>query len=208
VQLVRTIRDRERSILESYLAAIDAAREWIYVENQFFFSHPIFERMDAALRRGVEVLVLVPGRPLPGVREERTRHPRLFAAFEALARHARFTLAGLAWADDTNVRHDVYVHSKLMIVDDAWMTVGSANLEKDSLERHTELNVACWDGDVVAALRRELFAEHGGDAVRTATGSPLAALRSAAARPLVASRSGLLVELDATKYARDDGFDG
>ena len=203
VQVVRTIRDRERSIVESYCAAIDAARDWIYVENQFFFSHPIFERMGAALRRGVEVLVVVPGRPLPGVREERARHPRLFGAFEALARHDRFTLAGLAWADDANVRHDVYVHSKLMIVDDAWMTVGSANLEKGSLEHDTELNVTCWDGDVVSSLRRELFAEHGGDAAGAAERSPLAALRSAAARPLDASRNGLVVELDAARYAVD-----
>jgi phosphatidylserine/phosphatidylglycerophosphate/cardiolipin synthase-like enzyme len=207
VQVVRTMRDRERSILESYLAAIDAAREWIYVENQFFFSHPIFERIDAALRRGVEVLVVVPGRPLPEVFDARKRHPRLFAALEALARHEQFTLAGLAWADDANLRHDVYVHSKLMIVDDAWMTVGSANLEKDSLERHTELNVACWDAHVVHELRQELFAEHGGDArslmTAAAARSPLAALRFAAARPLDASRSGLLVELDASKYAGD-----
>jgi phosphatidylserine/phosphatidylglycerophosphate/cardiolipin synthase-like enzyme len=178
-------------------------REWIYVENQFFFSHPIFERMDAALRRGVEVLVLVPGRPLPGVREERTRHPRLFAALEALARHARFALAGLAWFDDANVRHDVYVHSKLMIVDDAWMTVGSANLEKDSLERHTELNVACWDARVVHELRRELFTEHGSDAVSAPRGPRSRRSGRQAAQPLDASRSGLLVELDATKYAVD-----
>jgi phosphatidylserine/phosphatidylglycerophosphate/cardiolipin synthase-like enzyme len=197
VQIVRTMRDRERSILESYLTAIDAAREWIYVENQFFFSRPIFERMDAALRRGVEVLVVIPGRPLPEVFDERKRHPRLFAAFEALARHERFTLAGLAWADDANVRHDVYVHSKLMIVDDAWMTVGSANLERDSLERHTEMNVVCWDPSVVRELRGELFREHG-----AADSSP-AALRAAAARPLDAARSGLIVELDAARYAVD-----
>jgi phosphatidylserine/phosphatidylglycerophosphate/cardiolipin synthase-like enzyme len=62
-QVVRTVRDRERSVLESYVGAIDAAQEWIYVENQFFFSHTIFERLDAALRRGVEVVVVVPGRP-------------------------------------------------------------------------------------------------------------------------------------------------
>jgi phosphatidylserine/phosphatidylglycerophosphate/cardiolipin synthase-like enzyme len=86
-----------------------------------------------------------------------------------------------------------------MIADDAWMTVGSANLEPDSLERHTELNVACWDARVVHELGRELFTEHGHDAVSAR--SPLAALRSVAARPLDASRSGLLVELDATKYA-------
>jgi phosphatidylserine/phosphatidylglycerophosphate/cardiolipin synthase-like enzyme len=92
----------------------------------------------------------------------------------------------------------VYVHSKLMIVDDAWMTVGSANLEKRSLERDSELNVTCWDADVVRA-RRELFAEHGG----TADDAALAALRAAAARPLDAARPGLIVRLDPTRYAVD-----
>jgi len=202
-QILRTIRDRERSILEAYVAAIDAAREWIYCENQFFFTHRIFERLDAALRRGVQVLVLVPGRPLPEVLEARKRHPGLFAALEALAHHERFTLAGLAWADDAGVRHDVYVHSKLMLVDDAWMTVGSANLERSSLERHTELNVACWDAGIASALRRDLFAEHGGDVPAAEIHSPVAALRSAADRPLDALRSGLIVRLDATKYAVD-----
>ena len=110
---------------------------------------------------------------------------------------------GLAWADDANVRHDVYVHSKLMIVDDAWMTVGSANLEMSSLERDTELNVACWDARVVTSLRRELFAEHGGDVVTAEARSPLAALRAAAARQMDVARSGLVVRLDATKYAVD-----
>jgi phosphatidylserine/phosphatidylglycerophosphate/cardiolipin synthase-like enzyme len=41
------------------------------------------------------------------------------------------------------------------------MTVGSSNLEKNSMERHTEINVVCWDAGVAAALRRDLFEEHG-----------------------------------------------
>jgi phosphatidylserine/phosphatidylglycerophosphate/cardiolipin synthase-like enzyme len=159
-QIVRTLRDRERGVLESYLCAIDAAREWIYVENQFFFSHPIFERIDAALRRGVAVTVVVPGRPLPEVYDARRRHPRLFEALRELGRHERFTLAAPTATGDDGVRRDVYVHAKLAIVDGAWMTVGSANLERSSLERATEMNVACWDAAVADGLHRELRAEH------------------------------------------------
>jgi phosphatidylserine/phosphatidylglycerophosphate/cardiolipin synthase-like enzyme len=147
-------------VLESYAGAIDAAREWIYVENQFFFSHTIFERLDAALRRGVEVIAVVPGQPLPEVYDARKRHPRLFAALGALGQHERFTLAALATTGADGTRRDVYVHAKVAIVDDAWMTIGSANLERRSLELDTELNVVCWDPAVASAFRRELLTEH------------------------------------------------
>ncbi len=169
-QVVRTLRDREQSVLESYVGAIDAAREWIYAENQFFFSHAIFERLDAALQRGVEVVVIVPGKPLPEVYDARRRHRRIFAALGELGRHERFTLAALTATGDDGTRRDVYVHAKIAIVDGVWMTVGSANLEKRSLERDSELNVVCWDARVAAGLRRDLLAEHSGgsmpDAVR------------------------------------------
>ena len=59
------------------------------------------------------------------------------------------------------------------------------------------MNVVCWDPAVVRELRGELFREHGG------ADSSLAALRAAAARPLAAARNGLVVELDAARYAVD-----
>jgi phosphatidylserine/phosphatidylglycerophosphate/cardiolipin synthase-like enzyme len=172
VQMTRTVRagslgsvQGERSVLEQYLAAIDAAREWIYVENQFFAFRPIFERIEAALGRGVEVVALVPRRPLMEVRAMR-RDPKwapLFEALGALGRFERFTLAGLVVTEESGEYRDVYVHAKMAIVDDAWATVGSSNLDVGSLERHTELNASWWDGEVARGLRRELFAEHLGD---------------------------------------------
>jgi phosphatidylserine/phosphatidylglycerophosphate/cardiolipin synthase-like enzyme len=161
-QVTRTIRGRERSILESYVAAIDAARESIYVENQFFYSRTIIEHVDAALGRGVEITVVVPGRPLPEVYEARKRDPRLFQAVAALDRYERFSLAALAWTDAGGLRHDVYVLAKIMVVDGAWMTVGSANLERGGMENITEMNVACWDAPVAAELRQRLREEHEG----------------------------------------------
>ena len=197
--MLRTLRDRERGILESYVAAIDAAREWIYVENQFFFAHKVFERMDAALRRGVDVVVVVPGRPLPEVFDARRRHPQLFAAFEALARHERFTLASLAWMDASGNRHDVYVHSKLMIVDDAWMTVGSANLEKDSLNAPRS-STSRAGTPASSTLRRDLFEEHAGASAATETPRrwPRPCRRRATAR-CVAERAAR--PIDAASYA-------
>ncbi len=53
----------ERTILEQYLLAIDAARHSIYIENQALRVPAIIEELDHALKRGVEVVVLVPGVP-------------------------------------------------------------------------------------------------------------------------------------------------
>eukprot|EP00915_Cephaloidophora_sp_WS-2016_P007219 GHVH01009807.1.p1 GENE.GHVH01009807.1~~GHVH01009807.1.p1 ORF type:complete len:2048 (+),score=297.63 GHVH01009807.1:219-6362(+) len=53
-----------------------------------------------------------------------------------------------------HLRHPIYVHSKLMIVDDEYITLGSANLNQRSLDgsRDTEINVGCYQPDYIAQL--------------------------------------------------------
>jgi cardiolipin synthase A/B len=215
VQIARTIRagsypalpDGERSILEQYLAAIDGAREAIYLENQFFAYVPVLDALSRALERGVEVVVVVPRSPLAEVRRARgdPRAAPLWEKLAALGRHERFTLAGLVVLDAPGKYRDVYVHAKLSIVDDVWATVGSANVDRGSLERHTEMNATWWDAGVVRTLRRRLFAEHLGRkdelAVRDAvlgfrTVSKENSERVASGRPL----DGMAVALDAARY--------
>jgi cardiolipin synthase len=57
-------------------------------------------------------------------------------------------------------RTPVYVHSKLMLVDDDWATVGSCNLHRYSLFGNGELNAAFSDARSVRAIRVALFQEH------------------------------------------------
>ena len=216
VQMSRTLRPLshpefpagERSVLEQYVNAIDAARHWIYMENQLFASALLFERLDAALRRGVEVVVVVPRSPLPQVRESR-RNPKtahLFEALAALGKHERFTLAGLVVMDAPGVYRDVYVHAKMAIVDDVWATVGSANLDGSSLERNTELNGTWWDARIARELRRHLFAEHlGDDGATDEAGAALERFRELAdehGRRLTRGESlrGLAVVIDPARY--------
>ena len=158
------IAEGERSILDQYLLAIDAARRSIYLEHQSIAIEPILARLDVALERGVEVVCLVPGVPEDHVRKARhvpERKPQ-FDRLAALARHPHFTLAGMAVPRDGG-RADVYVHAKAMLVDDAWATIGSSNLHAFSLFGHTELNASFWAPEVVRALRCELLAEHLGE---------------------------------------------
>ncbi|HWK43245.1 MAG TPA: phospholipase D-like domain-containing protein [Stellaceae bacterium] len=152
----------ERSILAQYLLAIGRARRSIYIENQALEVPEIVTGLDEALERGVDVAVLVPAVPQERVRTAR-RKPENRAFYDALAalrRHERFILAGLAGPGAEGGRHRVYVHAKIMLVDDAWATIGSCNLHAGSLFSQTEMNVSFWDPPTVRALRCELFAEH------------------------------------------------
>nr|WP_063791543.1 phospholipase D-like domain-containing protein [Burkholderia ambifaria] len=55
---------------------------------------------------------------------------------------------------------DVYVHSKIMIIDDVFLTHGSANINTRSMEVDSELNICHEHGDVTKALRKRLWTIH------------------------------------------------
>jgi phosphatidylserine/phosphatidylglycerophosphate/cardiolipin synthase-like enzyme len=171
------IAEGEKSIREQYLAAIDAARDTIYLENQLLGSPEMLAGLDAALGRGVEVVLLVPSVPIPQVRAARTdpRLAPLFAQLAALGRHPGFTLAGLAAWRGPGRYEDIYVHAKAGLVDEGWATIGSANLANRSFHGDTELNASFWHVETVRALRGALLAEHLG--VDTASLAERAAFR-------------------------------
>ena len=54
----------------------------------------------------------------------------------------------------------VYVHAKIAIVDDRWLTIGSANLNEHSLFNDTEMNVVAHDPELARRTRLRLWAEH------------------------------------------------
>lgn len=152
----------ERSILEQYRLAIRAARRSIYIENQAIGAQEIVADLDEALARGVSVVLLMPANPEAAVRKARRQpeYRQLFDGLAALGRHEHFTLAGIAGPGADGRRHDVYVHAKIMLVDDEWATIGSCNLHRRSLDGHSEMNLSVWDPNVARTLRCELLAEH------------------------------------------------
>jgi phosphatidylserine/phosphatidylglycerophosphate/cardiolipin synthase-like enzyme len=152
----------EYTIRDQYLLAIDAARTSVYIENQAVPIPVVATRLQRALERGVHIALLMPGVPDPAIQAARkaSTHRDLFDCLATLGRHERFTLAGIAGLDERSSRRDVYVHDKIMIVDDAWATIGSCNLHTGSLSGQSELNASIWDPKVAHALRVELFSEH------------------------------------------------
>ena len=203
----------ERSILEQYQRAIDAARRTIYLQNQAIPMPEVARHLLAAVERGVDVVMLVPAIAEGYVFEARNdpQEAARFWGIEALGRHDNFTLAGLAELH-AGKRRAAYVHAKMMLVDDAWATVGSCNLHPFSLAGHTEMNASIWDAALARDLRCRLFAQHLG--VDTASLDDREALRqfrdiARGNRHRMESRTpdwqGLTFALSPETYARKSG---
>lgn len=149
----------EKTNLDQYCQAIRWARRTIYMENQYVEVPEIVAALHEALTRGVEVVLLLPA--VPVLSSSATQERLTFLAERArLATYEHFTLCGIAGLDDDGRRQPVYVHAKLMLIDDEWATVGSCNLHHFSLFGNSELNAAIHDPASVRALRVELLQEH------------------------------------------------
>jgi cardiolipin synthase len=150
----------ERSIFDQYCAAITAAQRSIYMENQYVEVPEIVACLHHALQRGVDVVVLLPAEPDFSAHVVTPERQPFFEARAALGAFEHFTLSGIAGLGAAGRRKPVYVHAKLMLVDDEWATIGSCNLHRYSLFGNGEMNAAVWSPDTVRAFRVELFQEH------------------------------------------------
>jgi phosphatidylserine/phosphatidylglycerophosphate/cardiolipin synthase-like enzyme len=168
VQIIRTVAEGmydelphgDFRILESYLKAIEQAREYIYLENQFLWSPEIVERLAGKIRRppgpDFRLVIVLPSRANNGQDDTSGQVAVLESADGGAGRLLVATLRSL-----TGTRDDrLYLHAKVGIVDDRWLTVGSANLNAHSLLNDTEMNVVTDDGQLARDTRVRLWAEH------------------------------------------------
>jgi phosphatidylserine/phosphatidylglycerophosphate/cardiolipin synthase-like enzyme len=169
-QLVRTVPEHvydglprgEFTILESYVRALRSAERLVYLESQFLWSPEITEILAAKLREpphdDFRVVALLPSHPNNGRDDTRGQLGVLADAAQRGGNAHRF-LACTLYQPGPN-RNPVYVHAKIGVVDDRWLTVGSANLNEHSLFNDTEVNVVVQDPDTVRAARLRLWSEH------------------------------------------------
>jgi phosphatidylserine/phosphatidylglycerophosphate/cardiolipin synthase-like enzyme len=181
VQVVRTVPEKiyralprgDFRILESYVRAFRSARRLVYLESQFLWSPELVEILAGKLRRppadDFRLVVLLPARPNNGADETRGQLGVLAEADDGAGRLLACTLYQRG---DDGVAEPVYVHAKIGIVDDEWLTVGSANLNEHSLFNDTEVNVVCRDPDLVRDTRLRLWSEHLERPVEEVAGDP------------------------------------
>jgi phosphatidylserine/phosphatidylglycerophosphate/cardiolipin synthase-like enzyme len=167
-QVVRTIADGmygavprgEFRILESYVRAIRRAESFIYLENQFLWSPEIVALLADKLRsppsESFRIVVLLPAKANNGQDDTSGQLSVLAGADDGNDRFLAATIRSLSGSRDD----PLYVHAKVGIVDDRWLTVGSANLNAHSLMNDTEMNIVTDDSALVRATRLRLWAEH------------------------------------------------
>lgn len=156
-------------IAELFERQIAEARHFIYAESQYFASRRIAEALCKRLSEAdpPEVLIVHP-RNADGWLEQQAMD------------HARAQLVHTLGTVDTSNRFNlyvpytgetpIYVHAKIMIVDDRVLRIGSANMNNRSMGLDTECDVfidAARPGNAhavpgIRSLRHSLLAEHCG----------------------------------------------
>ncbi len=168
VQLLRTVPEStyrfaergEFTILDAYLRALRSAERLIYLENQFLWSTEIVDVLVDKLRRpphpDFRMVLVLPARPSSGADTTRGQLGRLLDADNDAGRILPITVNAHAGSDVG----PLYVHAKVGIVDDRWLTIGSANLNEHSLFNDTEVNILTLDRELARRTRLRLWAEH------------------------------------------------
>lgn len=127
-----------------FLLAITAAKKSILITNPYFIpdDRMIHALLDAA-GRGVRVVVLVPGEIDHKI------------TYRASRRHyGRMLLGGIEIFEYM----PALLHSKTMVVDGVWSTVGSTNFDNRSFALNEELNLTLYDRNLARKLEAT-FAE-------------------------------------------------
>lgn len=201
VQVVRTLNSDtfpsepggEQGVLEAYLRAIHFAEKFIYIENQYFTNDTVVDALIDALKAKPKLQLIlllnaVPDVPLyPGWQRAKLRSiaevaiPKSPTPPGVASRFGVFTTwSHAAKDDDTHPQprlRNNYLHTKSAIIDNRWATVGSANLDGNSLDslqleplvknRESETNCVLFGEDhddgtkqAIDVLRRRLWGEH------------------------------------------------
>ena len=127
-----------------YIVSIVSARKSVYISSAYFVPDTDTVRaLEGAVRRGVDVRVIVPG--------EHTDVP--------IVRHAgRLAYSHLL---RRGIRIFEYLptmmHAKTMVVDGIWTTVGSTNFDNRSFRLNDEVNVNVYDATVAAQMEQMFF---------------------------------------------------
>jgi phospholipase D1/2 len=241
VQIVRTQpQEREKSIKELYFQATSFARNYIYIENQYFFYPEFARHLKKERAKFCDAWARLPNKPISEVPtlhlfiviphpEDDGLVPRTFDALtelgasdtmreqgdlidkgkasqnyagakevsytfeiktgigpmKATAKHKVLDRPSLKQLQDSlglkvsvarlrtsgpDANHkmayrEIYIHSKLMLIDDVFITLGSANINQRSMSVDSEINIAATGQTTASDLRQRVFELHSGGAI-------------------------------------------
>lgn len=165
-----------REIRQLYLDAVNSAENLIYIENQYFTSQAVYNalvhRMMSPERSRLQIIVMLPDQlPLTeklfiGIQQMKMIH----SLKDIAAATGHYLRVYTTVCIKNEERKMTFIHSKLLLVDDRFLSIGSANITNRSMGLDTELNVS-WEEETsmqtpltesIKNIRVSLLAEHAG----------------------------------------------
>lgn len=157
-----------REVEALHFDTIRAARRTIYIENQYLTSSAIGELLAARLkdRNGPEVVIVLPLKS-SGWLEENTMDALRARTLRRLREADRFGRLRVCYPTaDGSGSSWINVHSKVTVIDNRFLRIGSANLSNRSMGFDTECDLSIEAEDnpdarnAIVAFRNRLLAEH------------------------------------------------
>ncbi len=165
----------DNAILDALLRAVSQATDYIFIEDQYFRAPILVDRIAARMAEVPGLVLIVVTNPInewvdPGCFQTYKLHQQLAAQFPT--RYRTYATRSFDYVDtdctfciDEVDAHFVphSLHSKLVVIDDVWLEVGSCNSNNRGLLYEGELAVVTYDPPFVAAQRDAIFANLIGD---------------------------------------------
>jgi hypothetical protein len=188
VQVARTFgagtqtyaEEGDRTIWSTLKQALSHARKYVYIEDQYLWYSELSDELDVVLANNdkLQLIIVIDPKDYASWLPD---HPRFIPDYpnEYLrGDRARYLFLNPLHTKYPNRVHvftphsrssEIKVHTKAVIIDDIFVTIGSANMGQRSLTHDTETNVFVLDGRVEGGGRKfardfriKLWAEHMG----------------------------------------------
>ncbi len=129
-----------KEIMLGLTMAIQSAKRYFYIQTPYFLpTEPIMSAMQTAALAGVDVRLMIPGRPDKEI------------TFLATCSYLKDVLkAGVKVFQ----YHKGFIHSKLMVSDDLLSTVGTTNMDFRSFEHNFEINAFMYDTGTALKMKQ------------------------------------------------------
>ena len=160
----------QREVEALFLDSIDTAERALYIENQFFTSVPIAERIARRMqgRQALETLLIGPQNHESWIEARTMRNGRIrFLGTLLDAGVGDRVRLVYPQVENAGTSTDTMMHSKVMIIDDRFLRIGSANLNNRSMGTDTECDLAIeatteQERARILDIRHRLLADHCG----------------------------------------------
>jgi phosphatidylserine/phosphatidylglycerophosphate/cardiolipin synthase-like enzyme len=161
--------DSVQAVYEAHVRAIQNAEEYIFIEDQYFRSPMINQAIIHQMETHPSLVLIAVSLKIDEYEGGAKFSYISDATFQELfgdrylLMHLRaadlYLDEGMIWDTVTLYEQIIFTHSKLRLIDDKYISVGSTNMNNRGYLYEGEMNVEILDSGLATSLRREIFAQ-------------------------------------------------